>query len=233
MNRPADRAKPATPPPDPAAIARRIAERQGQLDLTEDALATRVGMAPAYLQHLLKAGPDFDPAGLRRIAAALDLTYQELLEGRSDPPPGQSPPRSRPALVHLTTRECWDRLGTRGIGRIALPTEPGPTVLPVNYAVDALAIVYRTDPDGAAAPAPGTPVSFQVDHIDDHLSTGWSVLVIGTAEHIDDPEEARRIAADHEPEPWAGGHRPLWVRVRPDTITGRRIGTVGPDAHLR
>jgi len=231
VNRTAD-AAPAVPPSDQAGVARRIAERQGELGLTEDALARRAGMAPTYLRYLLNAGPDFDPGGLLRVAAALDLTFQELREGRSGPPPGQGPAPARPALVQLLTRECWDRLGPGGVGRIALPTEPAPTVFPVNYTVDARTVLYRTDPDRAAAPARGSTVSFQVDHVDDRLSTGWSVLVTGTAEHIDDPEEARRLETEHGTEPWAGGSRTLWVRIRPDSVTGRRIGTIGPDGHL-
>ncbi|GAA2740720.1 MULTISPECIES: helix-turn-helix domain-containing protein [Kitasatospora] len=232
MNSPADPTAHAVPPPDPADIARRIAERQGRLELTEEALARRAGMAPTYLRLLLTARTDFDPASLLRIAAALDLTYEELREGRSDPPPGQGPAPARPALVHLTTPECWDRLGPRGVGRIALSTGPGPTVLPVNYTADAGTIVYRTDPNGAAAPMRGTTVSFQVDHVDDHLSTGWSVLITGTAEHIDDVEAIQRLETAYRTEPWAGGNRPLWVRIQPDTISGRRIGTIGPDSHL-
>ncbi|MFD0274663.1 helix-turn-helix domain-containing protein [Kitasatospora sp. NPDC127111] len=232
MNRRADPSTPVAPPPNPADVVRRIAERQGRLELTEEALARRAGMAPTYLRLLLTAGTDFDPASLLRIAAALDLTYQELLEGRSDPPPGQGPAPARPALVHLTIPECWDRLGSKGVGRIALPAEPGPIVLPVNYAVDAGTIVYRTDPNGAAAPTPGTTVSFQVDHVDDHLSTGWSVLITGAVEHIDDVDAIQRLETEQRAEPWAGGSRPLWVRIQPDTISGRRIGTIGPDSHL-
>ncbi|MFJ9446813.1 pyridoxamine 5'-phosphate oxidase family protein [Kitasatospora sp. NPDC101235] len=53
-----------------------------------------------------------------------------------------------------------------------MPGEPAPAVLPVNYAVDAGAIVYRTAPEGAAASRDGSPISFQVDHIDEHRSRG-------------------------------------------------------------
>lgn len=211
---------------DPAAVGRRAAERRTQLGLSEGALATRVGMSPRYLRLVLGAGPDFDPGGFLRIAAALGLTYQELLEGRRDLPPGQTGPAPRPALFHLTEAECWDRLGTHGIGRIALPVRPGPAVLPVNYAVDAHTIVYRTAPGRAAAPDTGTEVSFQTDRLDDRLSQGWSVLLTGTAEHIEDSAEVRRLDDEHTAEPWAGEGRPLWIRVRPHTVTGRRITTV-------
>lgn len=207
-------------------VVRRVAERRAQLGLSESALSTRAAMSPRYLQHLLDAGPEFDPGGLVRVAAALDLTYQELLEGRRDPPPGQAEAGARPVLAQLSTAECWDKLGTHGVGRIAVPVQQeGPEVLPVNYLVDEGTVVYRTEPGGPARPAPGEGVSFQVDQIDDHLSHGWSVLLTGSAEHVEGGAEADRLSAQ-APEPWAGGDRPVWVRVRPKSVTGRRIDTM-------
>ncbi|MFE5587306.1 pyridoxamine 5'-phosphate oxidase family protein [Kitasatospora sp. NPDC056531] len=209
----------------PTAVARRIVERRDQLGQSEEMLAYRAAMSPAYLRHLLVAGPEFDPPGFVRIAAALGMTWPELLEGhREDAPPGQSGPGPRSLLTHLTLPECWELIGTHGVGRIGLPVDPGPAVYPVNYAVDARTIVYRTTPKGAAAPSDGSSVSFQVDHIDDRRSRGWSVLILGEAEHVDDPAEWERLAALPGSTPWAGGSRPLWVRIRPDGVTGRRIG---------
>ncbi|MEW1865862.1 pyridoxamine 5'-phosphate oxidase family protein [Streptomyces sp. NBC_00669] len=224
-----DNADPVTQP-DPRVLARRVAERRLQLGLSEGALATQAGMAPRYLQHLLSAGVDFDPGGFVRIAGALHLSYDDLLEGRTGGPPGQGEPAAHPALLHLTELECWDRLGSRGVGRIALPVEPSPGVFPVNYAIDAQpadtrSIVYRTEPGSAAAPAAGAAVSFEVDRVDDHVSQGWSVLVTGIAEHIDDPVVAHRLDERHPADSWAGDHLPLWVRIRPDHVSGRRIGT--------
>ncbi|MGW6914201.1 pyridoxamine 5'-phosphate oxidase family protein [Kitasatospora sp. NPDC054939] len=208
---------------DPVAVARRIADRQRQLGLTEEELAYRAAMAPQYLRHLLATGPVFDPAALVRIAAVLRTTWPVLLEGRTDAPPGQAEAGEHPLLFHLTVPECWDLMGTRGIGRIALNTQPGPAVYPVNYAVDARTIVYRTAPR-AADPPDASPVSFQVDRIDDQLSRGWSVLVLGQARHVVDLHEQERLAQLPGAVPWAGGDRPLWVRIRPDEVTGRRIG---------
>ncbi|MGW7445696.1 pyridoxamine 5'-phosphate oxidase family protein [Kitasatospora sp. NPDC054795] len=212
--------------PDPADLARRIIQRRDQLGLNEERLAYQAAMAPTYLRHLLEAGPEFDPPGFVRIAAVLGMAWPELMEGhRPDAPPGQTEPASRPLLVHLTEPQCWELIGTHGIGRIVLPVQPGPAVFPVNYAVDAATIVYRTAPASAAAPPDGSPVSFQVDHIDDRRSRGWSVLVVGHAQHVDDPEEQLRLSALPGATPWAGGSRPLWVRIGADQITGRRIGT--------
>ncbi|MDH6144317.1 nitroimidazol reductase NimA-like FMN-containing flavoprotein (pyridoxamine 5'-phosphate oxidase superfamily) [Kitasatospora sp. GP30] len=212
------------PRPAPADVARRIAERSAQLGLTEGQLANQAGMAPRYLRQLVEADTGFDPSGLLRVAAALHLTYQELLEGRRDPPSGQGGAPSRPVLVRLTTSECWDKLGTHGVGRVVLLALPAPLAFPVNYTVDAETVVYRTTPHGAAAAESGAAVSFQVDHIDDHLRRGWSVLITGTAHHVNDPDTVRQLDQLPGTEPWAGGDRPLWVSVAPDQITGRRVG---------
>ncbi|MFJ5925592.1 helix-turn-helix domain-containing protein [Kitasatospora sp. NPDC092948] len=208
------------------AVAHRIAERSAQLGLEPDALAEAAGMSLPYLEFLASAGPSFDPNGFLRIAAALGLTYQELLAGRPDRPPGQAPPAPRPVLVRLTETECWDDLGERGVGRIALPGERGPAVFPVNYAVDRHTVVYRTRDHGAADAPPGTGVSFEVDRIDELRANGWSVLVTGTAERIDDPPTLEQLAHDPAVQPWAGGTRPCWIRVRPGAVSGRRICTV-------
>lgn len=208
-------------------VARRIAERRRQLGVGEMDLATRVGMSPRYLQHVLDAGPDFDPGGYVRIAAALDMTYRELMEGRTDLPPGQEGPAARPVLMRLSESECWDKLGTHGIGRVAvaLSVHPGPAVVPVNYTVDAGTIAYRTAPDDLADPPPGTTMAFQVDRFDEELRQGWSVLATGTAEHVEDPETVRRLT-EQATEPWPGGDRHRWIRVRPSAVTGRRVTTM-------
>ncbi|WP_033349716.1 helix-turn-helix domain-containing protein [Kitasatospora aureofaciens] len=212
---------------DPAAIARRILQRRDQLGLSEGMLAYRTHMSPAYLRQLLCAGPEFDREAFLRIATALGTTWSELLTGRRpDAPPGQADPAApRPLLLHLTGPQCWELLGTHGVGRIGLPGRAAPVVLPVNYTVDARTVVYRTAAQGAAAPTEGSPASFQVDHVDDHRSNGWSVLILGEAHHIDDPDEQRRLSARPGATPWAGGARPLWVRISPSEIAGRRLGT--------
>ncbi|MEU4115211.1 pyridoxamine 5'-phosphate oxidase family protein [Kitasatospora sp. NPDC028055] len=214
-----------TPDPDPTAVARRIAERLGQLGLTEDALAQRAAMAPQYLRHLLEAGPTFDPGGFVRIAAVLGTSREELVAGRADAPPGHEGPGPRPRLLDLTDAECWELVGTHGIGRIALPVRPGPAVYPVNYVVDQASFAYRTGERTATAPDPGAQVSFQVDRIDEYLGRGWSVLALGTAEYVDDPAELHRLDGLPGAAPWAGGDRPRWVRIRPAEISGRRLVT--------
>ncbi|MFJ9843448.1 pyridoxamine 5'-phosphate oxidase family protein [Kitasatospora sp. NPDC101155] len=84
-------------------------------------------------------------------------------------------------------------------------------------------VVYRTAERGAAAAEPGSEVSFEVDHIDEHQSTGWSVLIVGIAEHVADPGEVRRFEEQPGSRPWAGGVRSLWIRIVPGQVSGRLI----------
>ncbi|MFJ9775781.1 helix-turn-helix domain-containing protein [Kitasatospora sp. NPDC101157] len=205
-------------------LLHRIEVRRGQLGLTEEELADRAGMSPRYFHELLHLGVGFSPSGFVNIAAALGMSYHQLVEGRSDAPPGQQPGASaHPVLVKLTPQECWERLGTHGIGRIALPVHPGPGVFPVNYLVDGQTVVYRTNPAGVAAPEAGSEVSFQADHIDEHRRDGWSVLLVGTAEHVTNSTTIQQLTQRPGAETWAGGVRDLWIRVVPAQVSGRRI----------
>ncbi|MDX3077799.1 helix-turn-helix domain-containing protein [Streptomyces sp. NPDC088354] len=214
-----------TPKPEPGEVARRVTQRCAMLGISREEVARRAGMSPHYLKLLQEAGADFDPAGLLRIAAALRTTPGELLGGAADQPPGQGPTASHPVLQKLGPEECRDRLGTHGIGRVAMATSEGPVVLPVNYTVLAGSIVYRTDPDAVTAAAPGTEVAFEVDHVDEAMSSGWSILTVGRAEHVDDPGVVRQLSEQAATAPWAGGKRDLWVRINPTRVTGRVIRT--------
>ncbi|MEU7166738.1 pyridoxamine 5'-phosphate oxidase family protein [Streptomyces morookaense] len=204
-------------------MATRATLRREQLGMTREEAAERAGMSVAYLRHLEAMGGDFDPAALMRLAATLEMPYEDLVEGRRDAAPGRSPAAPHPVLMQLTERECWNRLGTHGIGRLGLSTDAGPVVLPVNFLVDARTIVYRTDPGGTAAAPAGSRLAFETDHIDEQLKNGWSVLVTGSADHVTDPDAVRSLSERPGAEPWAGGVRSLWIRIVPARVSGRTI----------
>ena len=84
--------------------------------------------------------------------------------------------------------ECRQLIAAGGIGRVAFGTSTGPVVLPVNFAVMAGTVVIRTAM-GSRSKVWRWPVAFEVDHIDDALSQGWSVLVRGKAHHVLHPAE--------------------------------------------
>lgn len=107
-------------------VADRVELRRIQLGLSPSELAHRARMSTSYLRELASLRGDFDPEGLTRLAEALDMTSDELLHGRADPPPGQTNAGAHQRLMRLTERECWDRLGTHGVGRLGLRGIPRP-----------------------------------------------------------------------------------------------------------
>jgi nitroimidazol reductase NimA-like FMN-containing flavoprotein (pyridoxamine 5'-phosphate oxidase superfamily) len=119
--------------------------------------------------------------------------------------------------------ECRQLIAAGGIGRIAFVTPSGPIVLPVNFAVLAGTIVVRTGEGTAIDGHADEQAAFEVDHIDEALSQGWSVLVRGRAHRVAHPAELQLIRRDADLWPWPGDNRDIYVRLIPDTITGRRI----------
>lgn len=124
-----------------------------------------------------------------------------------------------PALEEIPREECLALLAGLGVGRlaVAVPGAP-PLVVPVNYVLDGEAVVFRSGVGAKLRALRGTPVSFEVDEIDLVRHTGWSVLVRGWA------YETTRWEIEHlELQPWVATDREHWVRIVPETISGRRI----------
>ncbi|WP_033309932.1 pyridoxamine 5'-phosphate oxidase family protein [Streptomyces iakyrus] len=205
-------------------LGRRIAQRRTELGLTREETAARAGMASAYLQYLEERPPADPGAGtLLRLAGALRTTVWHLTGGDVELPPGMGQAARTPRFTELTEAECRSLLSTHGVGRLAVPTDSGSVVLPVNYSVVDSEIVFRTDPGTAPSEAAGQLVAFEVDRIDEAFREGWSVLVRGPASGVTDPGEVARLEERAYSKPWAGGRRELWLRIEPVTVTGRRI----------
>ncbi|WP_063736308.1 helix-turn-helix domain-containing protein [Kitasatospora aureofaciens] len=219
------RAKTAEPrSAHPGDIGRRVTRRRQLLGLSRQDVADRVGMAPEYVEYVESAAEAVDTVTLTRLAAALGTSARELLGGGQDAPPGQAPLAAHPVLEELPEEECWAKLAPGGIGRVAMSTDSGPIVLPVNYRVHDGTVVYRTGAGSIPASAAGNRVAFEVDHIDEALRGGWSVLVSGTAVRVDDQVAVEQLMRQGDPDPWAGGERNVWIGIAPSTVTGRTIG---------
>ncbi|MFE3411207.1 pyridoxamine 5'-phosphate oxidase family protein [Streptomyces mirabilis] len=224
-----------TPPPEGAShagdIGRRVAAERRRQGLTRAETARRAKMAPQYLAYLEERSADPSLASLIRLAAALGTSVAALRGSGIDLPPGQGQALLDPQLRDLGPDECRARLSTHGLGRVAVSTPGGPAVVPVNYEVVDDAIVFRTAPSSAPAAAVGTDVAFEVDHVDEAMSQGWSVLAVGPARAVTEPEAVRRLADHAHSKPWAGGERELWVSIRPTQLTGRRISPSDRSGH--
>ncbi|KUM84300.1 MULTISPECIES: DUF1918 domain-containing protein [Streptomyces] len=209
--------------PNPGDVGRRIAAERRRQGLARAETARRAKMAPEYLAYLEERPAEPGLASLIRLADALGTTVAALRGGGADLPSGQGHALLHPQLQDLGPDECRARLSTHGVGRVAVSTPDGPAVLPVNYEVVDDAIAFRTMPGSAPAAAVGADVAFEVDHVNEIMSQGWSVLAVGPARVVTDPDEVRRLTDRAHTEPWAGGEREMWVSIRPRSLTGRRI----------
>jgi transcriptional regulator with XRE-family HTH domain len=210
-------------PPDPGDLSKRVARRRTELHLSQAQVAARAGMSLRYLEYVERYPARPDPGALRRLAAALQTTPAALLGAGAQAPPGYGRTVGPPVITKLLPTECRRLIAAGGIGRIAFWTTSGPAVLPVNFAVVAGTIVVRTGEGTAVDGHADGQVAFEVDHIDEALSQGWSVLVRGQAHRVTHPAELEIVRRDAAIWPWPGGDRDVYVRIIPDTITGRRI----------
>ncbi|MCL4423370.1 MAG: pyridoxamine 5'-phosphate oxidase family protein [Actinobacteria bacterium] len=129
-------------------------------------------------------------------------------------------------IEELDETECWALLGSQQVGRLAVSTEEGPAIFPVNYLTDGEAIVFRTDPGTKLLNASLSRVAFEVDKIDEERMEGVSVVVEGDGYDITDAADERSVRMRSLPcRPWVGepGHLSHWVLVNPRSITGRRL----------
>ena len=203
-------------------VGRRVAERRNELHLSVDSVAQRAGVSPAYLESVeSRDSPVLRQETLVRLAHALDTSVTSLAGGGVESPQGQESPSQGGALGELSREECYRLLSAGGVGRIVLSTDRGPVAIPVNYRVAGSDVVFRVEGRSSVARhLPSDPASFEVDHIDDPLFEGWSVLLTGRAHVVDHRSDVTGVP---EVVPWAGGQRDTYVRLEPHTVTGRRI----------
>jgi len=205
-------------------IGRRVAARREELGLTGEQVAARAGTAPDYLRYVEELPTASPGTGfLIRLADALETTVAQLRGSDVDLPPGIGRAAYHPELTELDPEQCWAQLSTHGVGRVSVSTPDGPAIVPVNYTVVDGAVAFSTARGATPALAAGAEAAFEVDHIDEALSEGWSVLVVGRAERVTDPAATRHLVGAAHSAPWAGGDRELWVRITPERVTGRRI----------
>ena len=211
-------------PPDPGDLSRRLAARRTELRLSLNQVAERAAVNRRYLEFLENFPGQPDAGTLRRLAAALRTTPSALLGGGGDAPPGRHPgPVGQ--LERLSLAECCRLLAPGGLGRLAFTTASGLMILPVNYLLVAGTIVLRTGTGSLIAAHGDDSVSFETDHLDETLLSGWSVLVRGQAHRVLQPSELRNLRETCDLNPWPAGEHDLYVRILPTRITGRRIRT--------
>jgi transcriptional regulator with XRE-family HTH domain len=205
-------------------LGRRVTQRRRELGLSPEDVASRAGMDPSYFQALESSpSPQLSRSGLFRLATALETTVDAITGSGIEAPPGRRDPTGRPVLEALDRAECAALISPGGVGRVVFCEGRGPVALPVNFRMLDGDVVFRTALNLALNSALGRgPISFEVDHIDEALFEGWSVLFSGRGHVVVDATELRRVR-ELGVAPWAGGERDVHVRIVSTGLTGRRL----------
>ena len=128
-------------------------------------------------------------------------------------------------LRTLPAHECERLLRAGVFGRLVLPTPARMEIFPVNYAVMGEAVLVRTAPGSLLdRHADGAPLLLEVDQVDHERWQGWSVVARGTGERIEQDSLTRAERGSPGPPPWVSRDRDIWIRLRWDELSGRKLG---------
>ncbi|WP_405445933.1 pyridoxamine 5'-phosphate oxidase family protein [Streptomyces erythrochromogenes] len=128
----------------------------------------------------------------------------------------------------LDRSEALRLLGTVPLGRIVFTHQALPAIRPVNHVVEGEDVIIRLDEGASRASlvaTPGTPgivLAYEADAIDPGTHLGWSVVVIGCAELVENRKDAERFEALLDP--WTNQPMAGVLRIRAVLVTGFRLG---------
>lgn len=132
-------------------------------------------------------------------------------------------PVDRTGVEIIPFLECEKLLVASALGRVAMVVAGEPVILPVNYRyVDGCVVFRSAAGEKTSVAGMRGPMSFEIDEMNIAQHTGWSVLVKGVGDVMDDDDPMAVAASDLQP--WAAADkRDIWVRIVPMEINGRRI----------
>jgi nitroimidazol reductase NimA-like FMN-containing flavoprotein (pyridoxamine 5'-phosphate oxidase superfamily) len=203
-------------------LSRRVAQRRAELGLSLDQVATRTGIDPNYLHYLeTNASAHLSTGSLILLAMTLETT-PEFLQGGKEIARSRTGTEQHPTVEQLSREQCMVHLESGAYGRVVYVTPRGPVAVPVNYECTNGQIVISTDPNKASSLTAAGAVGFEVDHVDQTLSEGWSVLVTGPARRVTAPHERMELSSMGL-ESWSEGDTHDLISIEPREITGRVI----------
>jgi len=123
----------------------------------------------------------------------------------------------------LSPTESWELLGSTDLGRLAMCFDGAPEIFPVNFVIANGTVVFRTAAGLKHVSARlGHPIALEADGVDRDAGIAWSVVVKGRARDVTSPTEldfVRKLPL----RPAHGGPKYIFVRIEPDSVTGRRF----------
>jgi hypothetical protein len=133
-----------------------------------------------------------------------------------------------PEVQNLEHHECWAMLRAVSVGRLAVLADGRPDIFPINYTVDGGTLVFRTgEGTKLAGASKGAAVALEADGVDPDSGLAWSVVAKGTADVVTGTEQVMDTSRLYL-FPWQAGKKDAFVRITPDSLTGRRFKVTEP-----
>jgi len=126
-------------------------------------------------------------------------------------------------IERLDEHECWRRLLSNQLGRLAFSANGRIEVVPINYVVRARRLLFRTDADASMLQAQRGSVPFEIDGWG--RRSAWSVVARGPLTVDPDPA-ALALESEIGLAPWAPderGGRTSLLALTVDEVTGREF----------
>ena len=121
-------------------------------------------------------------------------------------------------VEELSVEECWQLLEREEFGRLAYRLVDEVHLVPINYSVDAGALLFRTaSGNKLLAAALQSDVAFEIDWHDDLAA--WSVVVRGQLRRLHEDEHHRVEGLQS----WVPILKYDVVELEPVSVTGRRF----------
>ena len=125
-------------------------------------------------------------------------------------------------VAEMSPQECWQRLSTHELGRLAFRVVDEVHILPVNYAVRNESLLFRTaEGTKLLGVVMESSVALEIDGYDE--TSAWSVVVRGQARRLE--EDEAHAADDLDSLPWVQPETPKYnaVRIDPTVVSGRHF----------
>jgi len=121
----------------------------------------------------------------------------------------------------LDEDKAWDLLAGQRLGRLAVRSDVGLDIFPVNYVVDGESLVFRTaEGTKLASLIANSLVTFEIDSWTEEV--GYSVIVKGHATPITNPSEIARAEALRL-KPWVPTVKTIFVRISISEVSARKF----------
>jgi nitroimidazol reductase NimA-like FMN-containing flavoprotein (pyridoxamine 5'-phosphate oxidase superfamily) len=120
--------------------------------------------------------------------------------------------------------ECLLLLRGAAIGRLGFVHHGEPEVLPINFGMDGASPVFRSTWGNKLDTASvGGLVALEVDDVNLQTRRAWSVVIKGQAEMEYSDAAIARYEALGVPAWLQDDAETFWVRVLPESVTGREL----------